>query len=111
MTEICRIEIEGSPSKVVYAGQLLKGKVFLTLKQMTIVRGIQFRYNGWSWMYIECFFFICLGVFLRIEGKAECRKFVYEVETPNCRNPIGFERYLDEQIICFDGTRGKQTQI
>lgn len=40
------------------------------------------------------------GIYLRIEGNASCKRFEQYRE-------IGNEKYLDEKITCFDGTRGK----
>lgn len=40
-SELCEIEFEDSPMKVVYSGQLIKGDVIIKLKQEMVIRGKQ----------------------------------------------------------------------
>lgn len=46
MPTTCDIEFENNPQKVVYAGQLLRGTVRLTLTEEKNVRGIYIRIYG-----------------------------------------------------------------
>lgn len=43
MPTTCEIEFKNDPDKVIYAGQLLRGVVFLTLTEMKRVRAVYIR--------------------------------------------------------------------
>lgn len=46
MSTTCKIEFENNPRRVVYAGQLLRGRVRLNLTKSKTVRGLYIRIHG-----------------------------------------------------------------
>lgn len=46
MPTICKIDFENNPMKVLYAGQLLKGTVKLTLTSQKDIRGVYINILG-----------------------------------------------------------------
>lgn len=78
----CLIEFENCPSKVIYSGQLLLGRVHLTLTQTKKVHGI----------------------FVRIKGKA----FAHWDDGPDSTTYVGDQVYLDKQIYLIGGKNGNK---
>lgn len=82
MPTTCEIEFDNNPAKVIYAGQLLRGTVRLTLTEQKSVR----------------------GVYIRILGTAYCHWS--EGAGDNRKSYTGKEDYLNEKTYFVGGTSG-----
>lgn len=121
MSIVCEIEFENSPSKVIYSGQLLRGNVFVVLKEETVIQGrnyAQLKSKEFSFgnhkMYTKLtnqliHSKIAPGVYLRLTGGASCR---FEIVRSKVHlGGRGTEQFLDERIICFGGANGNELQF
>lgn len=77
-----RVEFENNPGGIYYAGQLLRGKVYLLVREQKNVR----------------------GVYVRIYGKAHCSWTRHRGKTTH--HYVGNERYLDETTYLVGGPQG-----
>lgn len=79
-----RVEFENNPAGIYYAGQLVRGKVYLTVRKQKKVRGVH----------------------VRIRGKAHC--YWTHQDTPKSGTSFynGNERFLDEKIYLIGGPNG-----
>lgn len=82
MPTTCDIDFENNPQKVIYAGQLLRGTVRLTLTEEKTVRGI----------------------YIRIDGKAYAHWSTGSGK--NRRSYSGSEDYLTEKTYFLGGSEG-----
>lgn len=84
MSTICKIEFEDNPRKVVYAGQLLRGKVKLILTKVKKLRSLYIRIHGRSYVHW-------------VDGSNDSRKV---------RVFTGNEDYFNERINFVGGYTG-----
>lgn len=87
MPTSCEIEFENNPMKVIYAGQLLRGTVQLSLTEEKTVR----------------------GVYIRIHGKAYTHWTTGSGD--NRKTYTGSEDYLDERTYFVGGSSGNVLHI
>lgn len=82
MPTTCQVDFENSPSKVCYAGTLLRANVTITCSKEKIIRGI----------------------FAKVKGAAHAQWD--EGSGDNRRTYTGDESYLDEQVYMTGGPNG-----
>lgn len=82
MPTSCEIEFENNPMKVIYAGQLLRGTVQLSLTEEKTVRGVYIRIHGKAYTHWTT-------------GSGDNRKTF-----------TGSEDYLDERTYFVGGSSG-----
>lgn len=83
MPTTCEIDFENNPEKVLYAGQLLRGTIQLSLTSQKIVRGI----------------------YILILGKAHCHWT--KGSGKNRKSYTGNEEYLEEKTYLYGDQNGK----
>lgn len=83
MPTTCEIDFENNPEKVLYAGQLLRGTIKLSLTSEKTVRGI----------------------YILIHGKAYCHWT--KGSGKNSRSYTGSEDYLREKTYLYGDENGK----
>lgn len=83
MPTTCEIDFENNPERVLYAGQLLRGTIKLTLDSEKTVR----------------------GVYILITGKGYCHWT--RGSGDNRRSYTGNEKYLEEKTYLYGDENGK----
>lgn len=79
MSTRCEITFENNSNKVYYGGQLIVGKVHLTLVKDKILKGKKHLYFDYLFIFIYSLcnvFFMCIsfkGIFIDVTGVAECK--------------------------------------